>query len=99
MNESDVDDRTESWYPGEGDNAAYPLPVGEAVVFIRIEDQYGKFPVRSLIDQNGKLKTGAREYEALIRLFEALELEGADPEELANALLDAQRRFDQGEEA
>lgn len=86
MTNSSIDDRTEFWYAGEGEEAVQAVPVGDYTVSLHIEDLYGKFPIGSLVDGNGKVIPARRL--AYIRLLEALELEGVDPEDLADALVD-----------
>lgn len=86
MLNSTIDDRNEDWFPGEGESSAMPIPVGSAVVTIRIEDQSGKFPIASVIDDQGQLLQDRAD--ALLKLFQGLELEGPDPYDLTYALID-----------
>jgi type II secretory pathway component PulK len=84
LQQSNIDDRTEFWYTGEGEDAFQAVPVGENTVNLRIEDLYGKFPIASLVDQ----AKAPLARDAYIRLLDALELEGVDSQDLADALVD-----------
>ncbi len=82
---STTDDRTEFWYTGEGTEEGLLVPVGETIVSLKIDDLYGRFPIGALLT-NGKVNNAR--YDAFVRLLDALELEGANSEDLASALVD-----------
>lgn len=75
-------DRSQFWFSGEGQ----PLPVGENIVSVKIEDQFGKFPIGAMLDKNGKAIP--KMVAAYKRLMESLELEEIDADALAWALVD-----------
>lgn len=75
-------DRSQFWYSQEGQ----PIPVGQNIVSVQIEDQYGKFPIGALLDKNKKAVP--KVVAAYKRLIDALELEDVDSDELAWALVD-----------
>lgn len=76
-----VDDRTELW-AGE----VPPVPLGEGILGVTIEDLDGRFPLGALVDDKGKaVPSWVASYQ---RLLETLELEDADPAELTDALVD-----------
>lgn len=81
-----TDDRTESWYFGQGPEAAQAIPVGEYIVSMRIEDQYGKFPVNAMVDATGKdIPT---RIDGFKRMLDAMELPEVDTQALTWALVD-----------
>ncbi len=81
-----ADNRTEFWYAGDDPGDIFPIPVGEHLVTIRIEDEYGKFPLGALVKDDGK--QNADTIDAYARFIEALELEEVDEEQLVWALVD-----------
>lgn len=86
MSNGTIDDRNEDWFPGDGAESTMPIPVNNDVVTIRIEDQFGKFPIAALLDQHGDVIPD--HLEALIKLFDGLNFEGINPYDLADALVD-----------
>ncbi len=79
--DSEVDDRTELW---AGD--VPPVPLGEGILGVTIEDLDGRFPLGALLDNKGKVvPSWAAHY---MRLLESLDLEEGDPAELTDALVD-----------
>lgn len=62
------------------------IPVGDNTVSLKIEDQYGKFPIGALIDKNGV--PVLKMVDAYKRLLEGMELEDIDVDELTWALVD-----------
>jgi type II secretory pathway component PulK len=86
MNQSTIDDRNEAWFPGDEAGSAMPIPVNSDVVTIRIEDQVGKFPIGALLDAQGAVLPD--HLRALVKLFEGLDFEDINPDDLAQALVD-----------
>lgn len=84
--ENTTDDRSELWYFGEGEESAQAVPVGDFTVSLLIEDQYGKFPLGALVDQNGKAV--ANRMEGFRRMVEAMAFEDVDADALTQALVD-----------
>lgn len=73
-----------------------PIPVGDFVVSVDDdrEDLDGRFPLGALVDNKGKAKPAV--VEAYKRLLKTLELGGADPDQLADALVDWIDKDDRG---
>ena len=65
---------------------AHLIPVSQNTVSLKIEDQYGKFPLGALIDKDGV--PVLKMVDAYKRLLEGMELEDIDIEELTWALVD-----------
>ncbi len=83
---NNIDDRNEVWFPGDEAGSAMPIPVNNDVVTIRIEDQFGKFPIAALLDAQGDVVPD--HLRALVKLFEGLDFEEVNPDDLALALVD-----------
>ncbi|MDW7709270.1 MAG: type II secretion system minor pseudopilin GspK [Deferrisomatales bacterium] len=79
--ESAVDHRAELW-----SQPIPPVPLGEGTLSVSVEDLDGRFPLGSLVDARGRaVPTQVAAYR---RLLDALELEGAAPADLVDALVD-----------
>lgn len=78
--ENAVDHRGELW-----NTPLPPVPLGDGSLSVGVEDLDGKFPLGSLVDGAGKAVPA--QVAAYRRLLNALELEGADPVDLVDALV------------
>ena len=80
-----TDSRADLWANGPT-GPTHVVPVGDYMVSVKIEDQYGKFPVNSLVDQQGA--PVPPRVEAYARLLSELKLADADVNALTDALVD-----------
>ncbi len=79
--ENSVDHRGELW-----SGVIPPVPLGDGILSVAVEDLDGKFPLGSLVDDRGRAVPS--QVGAYRRLLDALDLEGAAPADLVDALLD-----------
>ncbi|RMG89553.1 MAG: general secretion pathway protein GspK [Candidatus Dadabacteria bacterium] len=79
--DNQVDHRGEPWA-----DVIPPVPLGDGVLAVAVHDLYGRFPLAAVLNDRGEPL--ASRAEALRRLLEAAAPSDADPEALAEALLD-----------